>query len=296
LTRLAVRRRRFLGIVACGAIALLLLEVALVSFLDTGVGPWAGIDYQMYMEAAYRFQHGDGYFLPHQLAGPYRIQLGDVLYPPIALWLFVPFMSLPAYLWWVIPISVTLAVVYRLRPAPWTWPLLALCVAWPTTSVKLFTGNPVMWAMMAMALGVLFRWPSVFVAVKASLFPFALFGIWHRSWWKAAGVFALLSLPFGTLWLDWLRSLLNSTGGGLAYSVMEVPMLLFPLIAWAGSLQRPYLHDRWRAGIGAHRAGAARLRPRPLVGMRARRDAGQHEHLGHARVLLGAGDRAPDRD
>jgi hypothetical protein len=230
----AVTRRRFLSIVVCGALALLLLEVALVSFLDTGVGPWAGIDYQMYMEAAYRFLHGDGYFLPHQLAGPYRIALGDVLYPPIALWLFVPFMGLPSFLWWVIPIGVTLAVVYRLRPAPWTWPLLALCVAWPTTSVKLFTGNPVMWAMMAMALGVLYRWPSVFVAFKASLFPFALFGIWHRSWWKAAGVFVLLSLPFGTLWLDWLRSLLNSTGGGLAYSVMEVPMLLFPLIAWTG--------------------------------------------------------------
>jgi hypothetical protein len=252
-------RRRLVGIVVFGSIALLLLEVALVAFLKDGVGPWAGIDYQMYMEAAYRFLHGDGYFLPHQLAGQYRIQLGDVLYPPIALWLFVPFMSLPAYLWWVIPLGVTLAVVYRLRPAPWTWPLLALCVAWPTTSVKLFTGNPVMWAMMAMALGVLYRWPSVFVAVKASLFPFALFGIWHRSWWKAAGVFALLSLPFGTLWLDWLRSLLNSTGGGLAYSVMEVPMLLFPLVAWLGSVDLRHEHHRV-AGRGVGRLVARRRR------------------------------------
>ena len=47
------------------------------------------------------------FYLPHQLAGPYQVQtLVDVLYPPIALYLFVPFLVLPAVLWWAIPMSV----------------------------------------------------------------------------------------------------------------------------------------------------------------------------------------------
>ena len=52
--------------------------------------------------------------------------------------------------------------------------------------------------------------------------------------WLALAIFVVVSLPFGSLWFDWVHSILNSQGGGIAYSSLEIPMLAFPLIAWAG--------------------------------------------------------------
>jgi len=193
-----------------------------------------GVDFLLYRDAAARWLAGGPYFEPYQLAGPYPITAGDVLYPPVALWLFVPFTVLPAVLWWAIPIAVTAWAIWRLRPAPAWWPLIALCVAWPTTLLKTWTGNPVIWSVMAMGLGVVYWWPSVFVLLKPSLFPFALFGANRRSWWIALAVFVGMCLPFGAMWADWVTTLVNSTGGGLLYSTLEVPMLLIPLVAWLG--------------------------------------------------------------
>ena len=85
-----------------------------------------------------------------------------------------------------------------------------------------------------MALGVVYYWPSVFVLLKPSLFPFALFGANRRRWWLALAVFVAMCLPFGPMWADWVTTLVNSTGGGLLYSTLEVPMLLVPLVAWFG--------------------------------------------------------------
>ncbi len=78
------------------------------------------------------------------------------------------------------------------------------------------------------------RFAAPFVLLKPSLAPFALFGITCRSWWLGLAVFVAMSVPFGTLWRDWLVSVLNSRGGGLLYSVLEIPILLLPLVAWAG--------------------------------------------------------------
>jgi hypothetical protein len=36
------------------------------------------------------------------------------------------------------------------------------------------------------------------------------------------------------MWADWVTTLMHSTGGGLLYSTLEVPMLLIPLVAWFG--------------------------------------------------------------
>jgi hypothetical protein len=80
----------------------------------------------------------------------------------------------------------------------------------------------------------LYFWPSVFVLLKPSLFPFALFGANRRSWWLALAVFVAMCLPFASMWSDWVTTLLNSTGGGLLYSTLEAPMLLIPLVAWFG--------------------------------------------------------------
>ncbi len=198
-----------------------------------------GVDFTLYREATERWLSGGPFYEPYQLAGPYPIRAGDVLYPPVALWLFVPFTVVPfpalaAVLWAAIPVGAAGWAIWRLRPRPAVWPILAFCIVWPTTLLKLWTGNPVIWSVAALSLGVVHYWPSVFVLLKPSLFPFALFGADRRHWWLALAAFVALGLPFGAMWADWLTSVVNSTGGGLLYSVLEVPMLLLPLVAWAG--------------------------------------------------------------
>jgi hypothetical protein len=54
----------------------------------------------------------------------------------------------------------------------------------------------------------------------------------------ALGALLLLSLPFGGLWGDWVMSVVNSRGGGVLYSTLEIPMLLLPLVAWMGRTTR----------------------------------------------------------
>mgnify|MGYP006173125319 CR=1 FL=1 len=55
-----------------------------------------GVDFVLYRDVAARWLDGGPYFEPYQLVGPYEIRAGDVLYPPVGLWLFVPFAVLPA--------------------------------------------------------------------------------------------------------------------------------------------------------------------------------------------------------
>ena len=109
-----------------------------------------GIDFALYRDVAARWLAGGPFYEPHQLAGPYVVAHGDILYPPVGLWLFVPFTVLPAFLWWAIPAALTVWAIARVRPRPAVWPLMALCLAWPTTPLKIWTGNPVIWAMAAM--------------------------------------------------------------------------------------------------------------------------------------------------
>ena len=217
---------------------LLLFPIHDLLVAGPNIGGYGGVDYRLYVEATTRWIHGGPFFEPSQLAGPYTVAPGDILYPPTALLLFIPFTVLPGFLWWAIPAAAVGWMLWRLRPDPIAWPFLALCMAWPPTMVKVATGNPVIWAVAALALGAVYRWPSVFVLVKPSLFPFALFGSWTRTWWVTLGVFVALSAVFGTLWIDWIKTLLNSRGGGLAYSIQEIPMLLFPVIAFLGRTRR----------------------------------------------------------
>jgi hypothetical protein len=203
-----------------------------------------GVDFRLYQDATARWLASGQFYAPYQLAGPYPISAGDILYPPVALWLFVPFAldggpvldALQAVVWWALPLGVVAGVVVALRPRPLAWPLIAFCLVNPTTLLKIWTGNPVIWSMAAMALAVVgaSRFAAPFVLLKPSLAPFALFGIRRRSWWAGAAVFVVLCLPFGAMWLDWLTTLRNSQGGGLLYSSLEVFLLLLPLAAWWG--------------------------------------------------------------
>ena len=218
--------------------AVFLVPIAFVLLIPDPLEQPVGVDFVLYRDVAARWLAGGPYFEPYQLAGPYDIRAGDVLYPPIGLALFVPFALLPAAiawpLWWAVPIGATAWSMWRLRPGPAWWPVIALCVAWPTTLLKTWTGNPVIWCVAALALGALWYWPSVFVLLKPSLAPFALFGANRRSWWLALAVVIIASLPFGALWGDWVTSVVNSRGGGVLYSGLEIPMLLIPLVAWLG--------------------------------------------------------------
>jgi hypothetical protein len=234
-------RGRVIAIAASAAV--FLLPLAFVAVTPRPLDQPLGVDVELYRDVTTRWLGGGTFYDTRQLVGPYEIAAGDVLYPPVGLWLFVPFAVLPTpiawALWWTIPIGLTAWAVRRLRPRPVAWPLIALCIAWPTTLLKTWTGNPVIWSMAAMALGVVYYWPSVLVLLKPSLALFALFGANRRSWWIALAAVLGLCLPFGAMWLDWVASVTNSRGGGLLYSALEIPMLALPLIAWAGRTRNP---------------------------------------------------------
>lgn len=221
--------------------ALLLVTAVILAFpivdlaraaLKPNFNGYGGIDYTLYMEATQRWLAGGPFYEPYQLAGPYPIQMGDVLYPPNGLLLFVPFTVLPALLWWAIPLGITAWSVWRMRPSLIAAPFIALCLFWPPFVARMVAGNPVMWVMAAVALGCLYKWPSVGVLLKPSLFPFALIGARDRRWWVALAVWVALAIPFGYLWVEWVIAVTNSTGGGLLYSFQDIPILLLPIIAW----------------------------------------------------------------
>lgn len=226
-----LRMRTFLAIVA---IAIVLFPIA--DFLNAAAKPnfngYGAIDFDLYLNATRRWLAGGSFYEPYQLAGPYPIRMGDVLYPPNVLLLLIPFTVLPAMLWWAIPLGITAWAVWKLQPAPVSWPFIAFCLFWPPFVARTVAGNPIMWALAFLALGCLYKWPAALVLIKPSLFPFALIGIRSRSWWIALAAGVLISLPFAGMWIDWMVVLVNSTEGGLLYSLQDLPILLLPIIAW----------------------------------------------------------------
>lgn len=193
------------------------------------------VDYHLYMDATARFFGGGGYYLPDQLHGPYDVVPGHILYPPLFTLVVAPFLVLPALAWWVLPVAAVAFVTWRLRPRITAWPGIALCLWFPGTTVMLVAGNPTMLIVAALALAARWSWPGVLVLLKPSLLPFALLGIRSRRWWVALGVLALLGLPFGAMWLDYARVLLDARQPlGPFYNLGQVPTMLLPVIAWAG--------------------------------------------------------------
>ncbi len=229
------RRRALLA-----SLAICLIPVVFVLLVPHPLEQPFGVDRDLYFDVSRRWLGGGAYFEPYQLSGPYDIRAGDVLYPPVALLLFLPFAQsggLGAVAWFVVPLLGTALSITRLRPRPIVWPLLALCASNPTTLLKVWTGNPVIWSMLALAIatgGGRWRAAAAFALLKPSLAPFALFGANRRAWWIGLALLVGLSVPFGSLWIDWLASVANSRGGGPLYSALEIPVLALPLVAWAG--------------------------------------------------------------
>ena len=185
-----------------------------------------GGDFRMYLAIAHRVLSGGPLYEPRQLAGPYVTVPGDSMYPPIAFPLFAAFTVLPAALWWA-PVAI---VGYRLRSVRgWRLAAILWLLAVPSTLPIIWTGNPVMWAMVGLALP---RWWSWTVLLKPSVFPFALIGIRDRRWWVAAGCLGLASLAVLPLTLQWFAVILNARGvwAGPLYSLGNAPLLLIPIV------------------------------------------------------------------
>ena len=216
-----------------------------------------GQDFSLYLGRAASWLEGDGFYLPRQLTGtPYNVQVGDAVYPPTILLILLPFRVLPAALWWLVPIAVTAVSIARLRPAPWSWPILAAIMCYPRMWLLLIYGNPAMWALAALAASTVWVWPGVFTMIKLTLAPFGLVGAWNRSWWRAAAVAVLLSVPFGTLWFDYLRAIMNARNGfGADYLIGDWPIAVAIIVVSVGRGQ--LLPIRWsvtrRVGAGISR-------------------------------------------
>jgi len=128
---------------------------------------------------------------------------------------------------------VTGLLVRRWRPDPLAWVLIAACIVWPSTILKTISGNPNLWVMMLVAMGLAWRWPGALVLLKPSFLPLALIGVNSRGWWLALGTLVVLSLPFLADTLTYPLVIMNSRSPeGVGYSLWDVPTVLPPIFGW----------------------------------------------------------------
>jgi hypothetical protein len=236
-----IRLGRVLALSATGFLLLFALvelitvgtDAARVGRIGLDIGYWYSYYARRWLETGVLYR-------PEQLVGPYVVSGLDFVFPPIAILVFVPFLYLPVVIWWLAPAAVMGACWRRYRPAWWTYPLLALILAWPRTIGQLVVGGSDLWVSMAVGLGVLYAWPFAMVVMKPSFLPLALLGVNRRAWWMASAALLLVALPFGTQWFDYATAIKNS-GLPLTYSLLQLPVTLAPIVMWLG---------RTRAGPG----------------------------------------------
>ena len=197
-----------------------------------------GLDYRWHVDAARRLLDTGTPYWPWQISGPYEIADGAILYPPTAFLLFIPFIWLPAVLWWAIPIAVLVGAMAVHRPPLWAWVVIGAILSFEKSLNVFVFGNPSMWIVAAIAAGTVLWWPFVLVVVKPTFAPIALLGIRHRSWWIAAIILGLASIPFWRVWLDWFAVVRNSNVS-LVYNLPTLPLMLAPLVAWLSGVRRP---------------------------------------------------------
>jgi hypothetical protein len=221
--------------------------------LTAGVAVWSlkvsafagagalGIDYRTFVDEGHRLlEHGTPY-LPFQ-SGPYLAmpetfrQPPDVpfLYPPPFALVGVALTVVPWPLWWIVPVVIVAWSMVEWRPAPWTWPILAVAVSSPNLASHVIVGGTTMWAVALVCAGLRWGWPSVLIVLKPSLLPFTLLGIRHRSWWVAVAVMGVVSLAMLPLWSEYLTAMRNATDLRWWYSLGDWPLLAVPVLAWGG--------------------------------------------------------------
>lgn len=231
---------RILGLTIIGVEILWIVYVIAVSLGN----PSFGLDYRWHMEAAQRLLDTGTPYLPFELAGPFVIGEGAILYPPTAFLLFIPFLWLPAILWWVIPIAILVYGLWWQRPPLWAWVVIVAMLALEKSLNVYVFGNPSMWIVAAIAAGTVWRWPYVFVFAKPTFAPIALLGIRRRSWWVTGVILGVASLVFLPVWFDWFTVVRNSDVS-LLYNLPTLPLMLAPLVAWVTGRMRPAFLERW---------------------------------------------------
>jgi hypothetical protein len=229
-----LRRPIYVGVaIVFGVLA---LAQIVLGFQQFGWRNDIGLDFSIYLQAADRFVKGESWFLARQLQGPYDVKMGDVLYPVTSVWLFAPFLVIPEILWWS-AVPIFFGLIISLRPAAWTWPIIAAAFVFPYTSIRFVTGNPAMWLAVFVALGFRFGFPAVAVLLKPTMAPFALVGARSRSWWVAAAVLGLLTLPGLAQYVQVLRD--ANIGDSVLYPFFDVPLFFVPVVAWLGRTRGP---------------------------------------------------------
>lgn len=189
-------------------------------------------DYDLYMEATRRWLAGGPFYPDWQTSGLFELRWGAILYPPIALVLFVPFSFLPAWLWILIPLTVTLAVIASHRPGPWRLAVIAALLSiYPLEVLEYTSGTPTIWVVMSMALATRWPWWSALILAKPTLFVFGLVGIRSRNWWLAVLAMTVVTLAWWSMTLTWVGVMLDLRGGNALYSMVNVPLMLVLLVA-----------------------------------------------------------------
>lgn len=238
----------WIGITVMMLLALAAETVVLYGIVDDQQA--IGTDLHFFQGVAQRWLDTGIYYTERELSGPFVVQTQiDNIYPPTALFLFVPFVVLPAVLWWLIPIALIGYVVWWCRPVAWALPVLAALLLYPKTPAVFLYGNSDIWAVAFAAAGVRWAWPSVLVSFKPSVAFLALPGIGTRRWWVAAAVVALVNIPLLGLWLDYPTVLLHSDAN-IGRSLSDTPLFLVPFVAWLTSSRRGSVPIRsWAARL-----------------------------------------------
>ena len=193
--------------VAVGVLAIVLgYELWVAATNPLGVLHYPGIDYSTYMEATRRALSGGGFYASWQFnpAQP-DPSLRSVLYPPLALLVFVPMSFLPPIAWWVVPVGTIAYVAWNQCRTPWQRVALLAAIASPPDLTALITGNGTLWVAAAVVAANRWAWPSAFIVLKPTFAPWAIIGVRSRSWWVALGGLVVVSLALLPMWLDWLR-------------------------------------------------------------------------------------------
>jgi hypothetical protein len=236
--RKAIRQTDWPRFLAIAATIGILAGIALSNLMlhNEFMARW-GEDYYWFMGKTQRWLELGQFYNPHQLAGPYEAATAvDILYPPVVLFLFVPFIWLPAFLWWAIPLGILGWHIWTAKPQWWTWPILALLLWIPRDQIIIIYGSTGLWVAAFVALGLRFAWASPLVLFKPTFFPFALISIRKRAWWYGAGALAGMSLLLLPMWPDYVTAMRNNVGTwpGPLYSLPDYLFMAIPVIAWMG--------------------------------------------------------------
>jgi len=214
------------------------------------------LDIGHYLDATRRWLETGSPYLPHEVAGPYEHYSPlTFLHPPIALYLFGPFLFLPVALFWIIPLGVVGYLIAVWRPHYLAWPFLALALCTDGFRNAFVTGNTDMWMLMAVAAGLAWTWPAVVAVIKPTFAPIALLAVRRRSGQVALLIAVVLAVPMGDLWVQWWHVIQNGPGG-LVYSLPNYLWVAAPALAWILRTREASLRlsERETAATGSDRA------------------------------------------